>query len=128
MVKLNKKNKTDLEKMLFTYLAFVRSVYDGDTFRADIMLGMDLDMKNRRIRLARINTPEIKGRRRAAGIGARNFVKERIDGKTLILQTTRDTQGRYGRYLAEVWYLDPAGKNYINLNDELLDRGIADPI
>jgi micrococcal nuclease len=122
MATLPKKN---LEGSLHTYAANVVSVYDGDTFRADIVLGLDLDMKNQRIRLARIDTPEIKGRTRAGGIGARNFVRERIENKSVILQTIRDSKGRYGRYLAEVWYLDPSTGNYQNLNDELLERGLG---
>jgi micrococcal nuclease len=103
-------------------------VYDGDTIRADISLGLDLTAENRRIRLARIDTPELKGRRRRAGRAARDYVRERIDGREVILQTVRDSQGRYGRYLAEVWYWDPEARRYVNLNDELLDRGIADPL
>jgi micrococcal nuclease len=122
------RDKRTLENQLHTYTALVRSVYDGDTIRADISLGLDLTAENRRIRLARINTPELKGRRRRAGRAARDYVRERIDGREVILQTVRDSQGRYGRYLAEVWYWDPEARRYVNLNDELLDRGIADPL
>lgn len=122
------KEKQSLESQLHTYTAKVVSIYDGDTIRADISLGLDLTAENKRIRLARINTPELKGRRRRAGKAARDFVRERIDGADIILQTIRDSQGRYGRYLAEVWYWDPDSRMYVNLNDELLDRGIADPL
>ena len=46
---------------LYHYRAVVISVYDGDTCRMDIDLGLDIWQKNEKIRLVRINTPELRG-------------------------------------------------------------------
>lgn len=48
----------DLE--LYKYCAKVMSVYDGDTIRVDIDLGLKTWIKNESIRLNRINAPEGK--------------------------------------------------------------------
>ncbi len=49
---------------MFTYNAIIRSVYDGDTFRADMDLGFGIMNKGNQgkgaiFRLAGLNTPEM---------------------------------------------------------------------
>ncbi|GAB4342494.1 MAG: hypothetical protein Kow0037_29880 [Calditrichia bacterium] len=107
----------------FYYSAIIVSVYDGDTVRADIDLGLSTWVKNQKIRLARINAPEIRGAERETGLAARDFLRQQILGKAVILQTIRDRKGKYGRYLGEIWL--PWEDRWININDLLVARGFA---
>jgi len=117
---------------MYEYMATVVSAYDGDTIRADIDLGFNIIMRNQAIRFMGIDTPEVRGEERPEGLVARDFVRERIMGKRVMLRTFKDTSGKYGRWLAEVFYrkggvvvaadqLD----SLTNLNEELLAAGLA---
>lgn len=113
-----------MKNHLYYYLANVISVYDGDTIRADIDLGLSTWVKNEKIRLARINAPELRGLEREAGLKARDFLRELILGKEIVLQTIKDRKGKYGRYLAEIWLEQDDGK-WINVNDRMVEVGHA---
>ncbi len=43
---------------LFHYTAHIQSIYDGDTCRADIDLGVGIWVRNEKLRLMRINAPK----------------------------------------------------------------------
>ena len=105
--------------MDYTYKAHVIGVYDGDTITVDIDLGMNTWKKDVKIRLARIDTPEIRGAERPQGLQVRDYVRVLILDQEVILKTTKDKTGKYGRYLAEVILGD------MNLNDHLLELGMA---
>ena len=52
----------------FHYRATVTSVYDGDTCTVDLDLGLSITLHKQKIRLHRINAPELRGRsKRRAG-------------------------------------------------------------
>ncbi len=108
---------------LYYYRAVVVSVYDGDTIRADLDLGLSTWIKNEKLRLAQINAPEIRGSERAAGLAARDFLRELILGKEVIVQTIKDRRGKYGRYLAEIWLW--TGEGWLNVNDQMIESGHA---
>lgn len=109
---------------LYHYRAEVQSVYDGDTCTMNIDLGLGTWLHNEKIRLARINTPELRGDERPEEILARDFLRERIDGHQVFISTLKDKKGKYGRYIADIWREDAEG-NYINVNDELVNAGHA---
>ncbi|MFQ5636494.1 MAG: thermonuclease family protein [bacterium] len=113
-----------MEDQLYHYRAEVVSVYDGDTIRADIDLGLKTWIQNESIRLARINAPELRGEEKEAGLAARDFLRSQILGKQIILETEKDKTGKYGRYIGEIWLKDDAGE-YININDLLVQKGYA---
>jgi len=46
---------------LYYYRARVTKVYDGDTITVDIDLGFHVGLKSEKIRLYRIDTPEVRG-------------------------------------------------------------------
>ena len=104
---------------MYEYRALVRKVYDGDTITVDIDLGFDVVLRNQKIRLARINTPEVRGKERAQGLISRDALRERIGSKWIIIKTAQDKKGKYGRWLGEI-ILDN-----ININDWLLSEGYA---
>jgi len=105
--------------MDYTYKAHVIGVYDGDTITVDIDLGMSTWKKNVKLRLARIDTPEVRGKERAQGLQVRDYVRVLILNQEVIIKTTKDKTGKYGRYLTEVILGD------MNLNDHLLELGMA---
>jgi micrococcal nuclease len=88
---------------MFEYRAKVKKVYDGDTITVDIDLGFGVVLKNQKIRLLNINTPEVKGSARKEGLFVRDNLREKILNKKIILKTHRDKKGKYGRWLGEVF-------------------------
>ena len=84
---------------------------------------MGIWIRNEKLRLVRINAPEMTGPEKAAGTAARDVLRELIDGKEIIIETVKDRRGKYGRYLAEIWL--PENGGYTNINDALVERGFA---
>jgi len=107
----------------YEYQARIVGVYDGDTFYADIDLGFTTSKLKEILRLSRVDTPEVRGTEKAEGIKVREYVKALILDKEVILKTEQDKKGKYGRYLAEVFF-EREGK-WINLSDHLLEIGFA---
>ena len=105
---------------MYEYRAFVRKVYDGDTITVDFDLGFDLTLKNQKIRLTKINTPEVRGPQREAGLKSRDALREKIGNKWVTIKTQKDKKGKYGRWLGEVWVDDTC------INDWLLSEGLAE--
>ena len=106
---------------MFEYRAFVRKVYDGDTITCDIDLGFNMIMRNQKLRLYGINTPEVRGSSREEGLKVRDIVRSRISNKWIIVKTHRDKKGKYGRWLAEIF--EPNVEE--SLNNWLLTEGHA---
>lgn len=113
-----------MDEHLYYYRAEVQSVYDGDTCTMNIDLGLGTWLHSEKIRLARINTPELREEERPKGLLARDFLRDKIDGKKILISTLKDKKGKYGRYIAEIWRQKTDG-SYINVNDELVDAGHA---
>lgn len=109
---------------LYLYKAKVKSNYDGDTITVDVDLGFKTYIEQK-LRMARIDTPELRGAEKARGQMVRDYVRELIQGKEVYIRTEKDTTGKYGRYIADLYYED-AGE-WINLNDHLLAIGFAEP-
>jgi micrococcal nuclease len=95
---------------LFTYNATLDRVIDGDTIDVMLDLGFKIYSKQR-IRLARINAPEMKT---AEGEEAKISLSRILPvGTELIISTKK--MDIYGRYIGEVTLND------INLNDRLVE-------
>ncbi len=103
-------------------MAQVISVYDGDTFKVEVMVWPGFIWKGN-IRVEGVDTPEIKGKcdqERSLAIKARDFVIDKI-GKTVILENVK--HGKYaGRVVATVLLED--GSNLANI---LIDVGLGQP-
>lgn len=113
-----------MDKQLYHYKAKVVSVYDGDTCTIDIDLGLHTWIRTEKIRLNRINAPELRGKERAKGLASRDFLKSLILDKEIIIETIKDTKEKYGRYLGEIWLKDSDGK-FSNINDEMVRNKFA---
>ena len=105
---------------IYRYCGIVSSVYDGDTITVDIDLGFHVHMKKEKFRLYRINTPEVRGPEKEQGYVSRDWLRERILNKEIIIATHKDKKGKYGRWLADVWIDD------VCINDELVEKGLAE--
>jgi len=114
-----------MEKNLYHYKATVTEVYDGDTCTVDIDLGLHVWTRGEKIRLNRINAPEVRGSEKEKGILSRDFLRNKILGKEILLETIKDKDEKYGRYLGEIILLD-SSNNEINVNDLLVKEGFAE--
>ncbi len=113
-----------MNEHLYHYRAEVVSVYDGDTCTLDIDLGLGIWTRGEKVRLSRINAPEVRGVERPQGLLARDWLRDRIDGREIWIQTIKDKKGKYGRYIAEIWIEDESGV-FVNISDELVNTGHA---
>ena len=113
-----------MDSNLYHYRAIVKSVYDGDTCTVDIDLGLRTWISGEKIRLHRINAPELRGPEREAGLKSRDFLRSQIEGKEVYIQTFKDKKGKYGRYIADIWLQSESGE-WINVNDLLVEEGYA---
>jgi micrococcal nuclease len=114
---------------MFQYQATVVRIVDGDTAYLDINLGFFIRMTID-VRLNGINTPEIRGPSRAAGLTSKTYVEQAIPvGSTVVVETYKAE--KYGRYLADIHYLPGStDRNEILakgrlLNQELVEKGLA---
>ena len=107
------------ESYLYKYKAKVISVYDGDTITVDIDLGMGVWLKDQKIRLYGLNSPEVRGTERLDGLRSRYYLSQMIEGKMIVLETIKDSKGKYGRYLGNVWFEGNC------LNDLMVEKGYA---
>jgi micrococcal nuclease len=110
---------------LYHYKMVVDKVVDGDTVYGIVDLGFNIGYKKMEFRLSGINTPETKGNTREAGLTSKKFVEDTILGKQVIIVTKKDAKEKYGRYLAEIFFL--VGAEWVSLNKTLVDKGLAVP-
>lgn len=113
-------------KTPFTYFAKLIRVIYGDSLLVNIDLGF-FTTTQVKLRLADINTPPIDTEK---GIQAKNFVEQQLTGANLIIETVK--RGRYGRYIADVYY-HKKYKKFTNIirhgnfiNHELVKQGLAE--
>ena len=70
-----------MKENLYHYRATVVSVYDGDTCTVDIDLGLNTWVRGEKLRLYRINAPELRGVERPEGLKSRDFYGNRLMAK-----------------------------------------------
>ena len=110
---------------MFTYQATILRIVDGDTVDVDIDLGFDVWLKNQRIRLYGIDTPESRTSDKVEKVFG-NLAKAKVlhfcpVGEQIVLQTkTDDSRGKYGRILGEL-----ITKDGVNVNTYLVDNAYA---
>lgn len=112
----------------YKYKAYCTSCYDGDTCTLTISLGFGLSVSNKPCRLYGINTPELRGgsdETKAKGYIARDFLRDKILNKNLILYTMKDDQGKYGRLLGILYTTNDKGEPDVCINNLLLEGQYA---
>lgn len=94
---------------MYQYKAVIRKVVDGDTLEIDIDLGLSIWVRNEKIRLYGINTPEVYGVKKGSpewelGNNASEFVKRVVlVGQEVMIETYKDKKEKFGRFLADVF-------------------------
>lgn len=101
--------------------AEVIRVVDGDTVDLRFRIWTDT-IREDRVRLLGIDTPELRGPERAQGIAASDYLASRLNSDQVYLKTD-GRKDKYGRLLG---ILLLAGANGMtDLNQELLTKGLA---
>ena len=105
---------------MYEYKCKMVKVVDGDTVDVDIDLGFGVWMRDQRIRLYGIDTPESRtsdDQEKVYGLAAKDFVVKWTNAGDLSLKTFKDDRGKFGRILGEIWY----GEKH-NVNQLLVDN------
>ncbi len=119
-------NKNKPQRIPLFHKATVVSVYDGDTITVNIDLGLQIWAYKEKLRLYRINAPEVRGSQRPEGLKSRDFLRSLLpEGTEILISSCKDKKGKYGRYLAEIWTENEDG-TIANINDLLVDEGFAE--
>tara|TARA_R110002020_G_scaffold110974_1_gene256314 strand:- start:857 stop:1279 length:423 start_codon:yes stop_codon:yes gene_type:complete len=98
---------------MYEYACTVDRVVDGDTVDVVLDLGFDIHFFSR-VRLYGIDTPESRTRNldeKVRGFLSKQFLVDAITDKDVVIKTKlKDSRGKYGRVLGEVW----VGRKNIN--------------
>ena len=116
---------------MYTYEIEVTSIYDGDTLTGNIDLGFNIKKEKVKLRLARIDTPEIRTKdldEKERGYAARDWLRKAVqealdNGKKVLVETVE--KGKYGRWIAELYVDGDDWYDRVCLNDRLVEEGHA---
>ena len=119
---------------MHTYKCTILRVIDGDTVDVDIDLGFNVVLRDERVRIAGIDTPESRTRdleEKKFGLAAKARVKELL-GKTCTLKTQinksgEDMKGKFGRILGDFNVYDAKTDSWKMLTQVLISEGHAVP-
>lgn len=116
---------------MFEYKAEVIRVVDGDTIRLKLYKDIDIGFyiiqtisTEMNFRLYGINTPEVRGIEKQAGLEAKAYVEEILNKTTSPLRVVSYKTGKYGRWLCDVYIMIDGEE--IHLNQHLIDEGYAE--
>jgi micrococcal nuclease len=112
--------------MIFEYSARATRVVDGDTVWLDVDLGFGIHT-NSDFRLYGINTPEVIGATRTAGLASKAELERLLTLGSLRIETHKaDESDKYGRWLANLYVKQKDGTE-LNINDLLVKGSFAKP-
>jgi len=119
---------------MYEYRATIVKIIDGDTVDVDIDLGFNVVLRDERVRVAGIDTPESRTRdqeEKKFGLAAKDRVKELL-GKTCVLKTQinksgEDMKGKFGRILGDFDVYDSKTDSWKLLTQVLISEGHAVP-
>lgn len=107
----------------YTYNAKVVNVVDGDTFDIDLDLGFNIWIRNFRVRLLGLDTPESyrpksKLEKKAALLISEDL-RNKVLNKKITIQSIKYLDGKFGRPLIDVWV------NKLKINNYLITNNLA---
>ena len=119
---------------MYEYRATIVKIVDGDTVDVDIDLGFNVVLRDERVRIAGIDTPESCTRdleEKKFGLAAKARVKQLL-GKTCVLKTQinksgEDMKGKFGRILGDFNVYDSETDSWKLLTSILISEGHAVP-
>lgn len=115
---------------MYEYKCTIVRVVDGDTVDVDIDLGFGVWVKNERVRIVGIDTPESRTRDRVEklfGLAAKERTAKLLSGncilRTQIDRNGKDAKGKFGRILGD-FIIEKDGQERM-LTDVLVEEGHA---
>jgi micrococcal nuclease len=109
---------------MYTYSAELLKVIDGDTIEVDFDLGFGVWLRNQRIRLTGIDTPESRTsnkEEKVRGDLSKAKLKEILPvGKRIVITTSIDPNEKYGRILGTI-----TNEQGVNVNKWLIENNYA---
>ena len=114
---------------MFEYKCDIVRVVDGDTVDVDIDLGFGIWVRNERVRLYGVDTPESRTRdlqEKFYGKYATEYLIAKL-GDSCILRTKKDRAGKFGRVLGEFVVYDGHSDSWKNVNEMMVRDFIAVP-
>ena len=117
---------------MYEYRCKVLKIVDGDTVDVDIDLGFGVWLKDERVRMMGIDTPESRTSdevEKLFGLAAKNKLKELL-GKSPVLKTQvnkdgEDMKGKFGRILGDFDVYDAEKDAWRPATDVLIETGNA---
>ena len=117
---------------MYEYKCKLVKIVDGDTVDVDIDLGFGVWMKDERVRIMGIDTPESRTRdkiEKQFGLAAKKRLKELL-GKSAVLKTQvnrdgEDMRGKFGRVLGDFNVYDSNKDSWRPVTDILVEEGHA---
>jgi micrococcal nuclease len=117
---------------MYEYRATINRVVDGDTVDVDIDLGFGVWLKDERVRIMGIDTPESRTRdttEKKFGLASKARLKSLL-GKTAVLKTRvakdgEDMKGKFGRILGDFEVYYAAEDRYCLAGEILIKEGHA---
>ena len=116
---------------MYEYRCNVVKIIDGDTVDVDIDLGFGVWMRNERVRLYGIDTPESRTRdleEKKYGLAAKQYLTNMLDDEGgIVLKTHKDKTGKFGRILGDFKIWDEKTEETKTLTQIMLDNHHAVP-
>ena len=117
---------------MYEYKVNIIKVIDGDTVDVDIDLGFGVWIKDERVRIMGIDTPESRTRdkeEKKFGLAAKKRLQELL-GKSAVLATQvnkdgEDMKGKFGRILGDFNVYDATTDSWRKCADVLIGEGHA---
>lgn len=114
---------------MYTYrVEEVVRVIDGDTVELLIDLGFNT-LTKQKVRLRAINAPEIRGPEKEKGVQSKEHLYTLLhsyDVDTLYVETIKDKQGKYGRYLCTIFAKQKDTSTEVIINNQMVIDGFAE--
>ena len=89
---------------MYEYQAVIKRVVDGDTVDIDIDLGFGVILKDERVRIMGIDTPESRTRdltEKKFGLASKERLKSVLGKKSILKCKEYDSKGKFGRILGD---------------------------
>lgn len=109
---------------MYEYRARVVRWIDGDTVVCDIDLGLFTWVHDQHLRLYGIDAPDVQPAKGEATSYVRSLVP---DGSEVTIRTHKDASDKFGRWLAEIWFVGLRDVFAGSVNDYILATGHAVP-
>ena len=89
---------------MYEYQAIVKRVVDGDTVDIDIDLGFGVVLRDERVRIIGIDTPESRTSdktEKVFGLASKERLKQLLGKKSILKCKEYDSKGKFGRILGD---------------------------